>query len=76
MAAVAPERLALPVAVGHEALPSQSRLMQSVTVRAEIEMGSAAQAVAEKPGGLEEAEVDSIQRRPGPDLGLLPPAVA
>jgi hypothetical protein len=76
MAAVAPERLALPVAVGHEALPSQSRLMQSVTVRAEIEMGSAAQAVAEKPGGPEEAEVDSIQRRPGPDRGLLPPAVA
>ncbi|HSQ52510.1 MAG TPA: hypothetical protein VLL94_14760 [Nitrospiraceae bacterium] len=36
MAAVAPERLVLPVAVGHEALPSQSRLVQSVTVRAEM----------------------------------------
>ena len=67
MAVVAPERLALLVAVGHEALPSRSRLMQSVTVRAEMQMGSAAQAVAEKPGGPERAEVDLIQRRLGPD---------
>lgn len=76
MAAVAPERLALPVAVGHEALPSQSRLVQSVTVRAEIEMGSADQAVAEKLGGPEEAEVDSIRQLLGPNRGLLPPPPA
>ena len=67
MAAVAPERLALPVPVEHEALPSQSRLVTSVTVRAEMQMGSAAQAVAEKPGEPERAAVDSIRRRLGPD---------
>jgi len=39
MAAVTPERLALPVAVGYEALASQSGLVQSVTVRAEMSMG-------------------------------------
>ncbi len=38
-------------------------------------MGSAAQAVAEKLGGPEEAEVDSIRQRLGPDRDLLPPAV-
>ena len=67
MAAEAPEQLALPVPVGHEALPSQSGLVTSVTVRAEMQMGSAAQAVAEKLGGPERAEVDSIRRRLGPD---------
>ena len=36
MAAESPERLAVPVTLGHEALPSQSRLVQSVTVRAEM----------------------------------------
>ncbi len=39
-------------------------------------MGSVAQAVAEKLGGPEEAEVYSIRQLLGPDRGLLPPPAA